>query len=122
HRDEWAVLRVGSGAQEQGHRGFRSHMSTTSLLISFVSFASFLVFQPSVRAQSPDWTAIGAEATRLLQDYVRIDTSNPPGDTRKAADFLAGVLEREGIAVVRYESAPGKAIVLARLKATTAAP
>ena len=26
---------------------------------------------------------------RLLSDYVRIDTSNPPGDTRKAADFLA---------------------------------
>ena len=27
-------------------------------------------------AQSPD------EATRLVREYVRIDTSNPPGDTR----------------------------------------
>jgi len=58
------------------------------------------------------------ETTRLLQEYVRIDTSNPPGDTTKAADFLAGVLQREGIQVTRYESAPGKSIVLARLKAT----
>jgi acetylornithine deacetylase/succinyl-diaminopimelate desuccinylase-like protein len=58
------------------------------------------------------------EATRLLQEYVRIDTSNPPGDTQKAADFLAAIFDREGIPTTRYESAPGKAIVYARLKAT----
>jgi acetylornithine deacetylase/succinyl-diaminopimelate desuccinylase-like protein len=58
------------------------------------------------------------EITRLLQQYVAIDTSNPPGDTRKAADFLASILEREGIPVTRYESAPGKAILYGRLKAT----
>src|SRR5262252_7544517 len=62
------------------------------------------------------------EATRLLQEYVRIDTSNPPGDTRKAADFLAGVFAREGIPTTRYESEPGKAIVYARLKATVNPP
>jgi acetylornithine deacetylase/succinyl-diaminopimelate desuccinylase-like protein len=62
------------------------------------------------------------EATRLLSEYVRIDTSNPPGDTRKAADFLAAILEREGIPVTRYESAPGKAIIYARLKATVSPP
>ena len=72
----------------------------------------------NAQTQAVDWPAIGAEATRILQDYVRIDTSNPPGDTRKAADFLNGILEREGVAVTRYESAPGKAIVLARLKAS----
>jgi acetylornithine deacetylase/succinyl-diaminopimelate desuccinylase-like protein len=62
------------------------------------------------------------EVTSLLQQYVRIDTSNPPGNTSKAADFLAGVLQREGIPVTRYESEPGKAIVLARLKATVSPP
>ena len=67
-------------------------------------------------AQQPD------EATRLLREYVAIDTSNPPGDTRKAADFLASVLERDGIAVTRFESAPGKAIIYARLKATVSPP
>jgi len=80
---------------------------------------SLVVGQGIFAAQTPDWPAIGTEATRILQEYVRIDTSNPPGDTKKAADFLAGILEREGIPVVRYESSPGKAIVLARLKATT---
>jgi acetylornithine deacetylase/succinyl-diaminopimelate desuccinylase-like protein len=58
------------------------------------------------------------ETTRLVQEYVRIDTANPPGDTRKAADFLAGIFQRADIPVTRYESAPGKAIIYARLKAT----
>jgi acetylornithine deacetylase/succinyl-diaminopimelate desuccinylase-like protein len=80
-------------------------------LLFFVTCASFVL---SVDAQPPD------EATRLLQEYVRIDTSNTPGDTRKAADFLAGLLEREGVSVTRYESEPGKAILYARLKATVA--
>jgi acetylornithine deacetylase/succinyl-diaminopimelate desuccinylase-like protein len=71
---------------------------------------------PRVRAQQGD------EVTRLLTQYVAIDTSNPPGDTRKAADFLSSILEREGIPVARYESAPGKAIVSARLKATISPP
>lgn len=64
----------------------------------------------------------GDEARRLLEAYVAIDTSNPPGHTDKAADWLVSVLKREGIAVTRYESAPGKSIVLARLGATVAAP
>jgi acetylornithine deacetylase/succinyl-diaminopimelate desuccinylase-like protein len=58
------------------------------------------------------------EAERLLREYVRIDTSNPPGDTRKTADWLAAILDREGIPVTRYESAPGRAIVYGRLAAT----
>ncbi|HMJ84464.1 MAG TPA: M20/M25/M40 family metallo-hydrolase [Vicinamibacterales bacterium] len=62
------------------------------------------------------------EAVRLLSQYVAIDTSNPPGDTRKAADFLTSVLDAEGIPVTRYESAPGKAIIYARLKATVSPP
>jgi acetylornithine deacetylase/succinyl-diaminopimelate desuccinylase-like protein len=72
--------------------------------------------QASTMAQTQD------EVTRLLTEYVRIDTSNPPGDTRKAADFLASILEREGIPVTRYESAPGKAILYARLLATVSPP
>jgi acetylornithine deacetylase/succinyl-diaminopimelate desuccinylase-like protein len=90
--------------------------------LSFVFFVFFVAHVRSATAQTPDWKAIGDEATKLLEDYVRIDTSNPPGDTRKAADFLAAILEREGIPVTRYESAPGKAILYARLKATVTPP
>src|SRR3954469_4869214 len=67
-------------------------------------------------AQPADWKAVEAEALNTLKGYVRVNTSNPPGDVAKAADFLTDVLKREGIGVTRYESAPGRSIVLARLK------
>ena len=93
-----------------------SYVLKYSTVLTFVSFVPFVLLQRSMRAQTQD------EVTRLLTDYVRIDTSNPPGDTRKAADFLAAILATEGIPVTRYESAPGKAILYARLKATVSPP
>ena len=84
---------------------------------ALLSFVSFMTFVPLGSAMQPQ-----DEVTRLLADYVAIDTSNPPGDTRKAADFLTAILEKEGIPVTRYESAPGKAIIYARLKATVTPP
>jgi acetylornithine deacetylase/succinyl-diaminopimelate desuccinylase-like protein len=62
------------------------------------------------------WDGLGAEATRLLREYVRIDTSIPPGDVTRAADLLERILEAEGLPVTRYESGPGRSIVLARLE------
>lgn len=59
------------------------------------------------------------EAVHYLQEYVRINTSNPPGRTIEAAHFLKGILDKEGIPVTIYESVPGqKANLVARLKAT----
>src|SRR5215471_262940 len=101
---------------ESTQRTQRTQSIFFSVFLVFVSFVSFVFPQRWIQAQQPD------ELTRLLQDYVRLDTSNPPGDTRKAADFLAGVFQRDGIRVERYESAPGKATIYARLKATVSPP
>ena len=87
--------------------------------VAVVFLASGVVVGQGTARQGP---ASQDEATRLLEEYVRIDSSNPPGDTRKTADFLARILEREGVAVTRYESEPGKTIVVARLKATVNPP
>jgi acetylornithine deacetylase/succinyl-diaminopimelate desuccinylase-like protein len=71
----------------------------------------------TMHAQSaPDFNGLGGEAVKTLQSYVRINTSNPPGDVSKAADLLEGILKRENIPVTRYESGPGRSILLARLK------
>jgi acetylornithine deacetylase/succinyl-diaminopimelate desuccinylase-like protein len=51
----------------------------------------------------------------LLQQYVRIDTSNPPGNELPGAQFLAGLLERNGIHAEIVESAPRRASVYARI-------
>ena len=38
------------------------------------------------------------EKAVFLQRFARIDTANPPGDTRQAADFFRAFLDKEGIA------------------------
>jgi acetylornithine deacetylase/succinyl-diaminopimelate desuccinylase-like protein len=74
-------------------------------------------------AQTPDWKTLAAEALKTLQAYVRINTSNPPGDVVNAADLLAGILEREGIPVKRFDAGKGRVTLLARLKGSgTAKP
>ncbi len=55
-------------------------------------------------------------AVDLLRQYLRIDTTNPPGNELKTALFLKGVLEKEGIPVEIDEFAPGRANLLATLK------
>src|SRR3989475_5412954 len=62
-----------------------------------------------------DWKALGDEAAQLLAQYLRINTTNPPGHERRTADWLAAVLAREGIAAQVFEPAPGKANLYARL-------
>lgn len=54
-------------------------------------------------------------AVALLQQYVRIDTSNPPGKELAGARFLADVLAKNGVQAEIIESAPGRANVYARL-------
>ena len=64
-----------------------------------------------------DWDAIAEEAVDLLRRYIRIDTSNPPGNECLAADFLEAVLSKEGIPSRRYDSAPGRTNLVADLAA-----
>src|SRR5215471_4197344 len=56
------------------------------------------------------------EAAHFLAELIKIDTSNPPGNETKAAEYLKSVLEKEGIPAQIYESAPGRGNILARLK------
>jgi acetylornithine deacetylase/succinyl-diaminopimelate desuccinylase-like protein len=77
----------------------------------------YVWLQAAAVAQAPpDWKGLAGEAVATLQAYIRVDTSNPPGDVTKAADLVAGILRKEGVEVQRWESAPGRSIILARLK------
>ncbi len=57
-----------------------------------------------------------AESVTLLREYLRIDTSNPPGNEEAAARFLGRLLEREGIATEYVEAAPGRVSLRAVLR------
>ncbi|MBI3783125.1 MAG: M20/M25/M40 family metallo-hydrolase [Deltaproteobacteria bacterium] len=50
-----------------------------------------------------DWQRAGDEAIDKLQAYVRVDTTNPPGNETPAADLLRDWLSREGIEVRLYD-------------------
>jgi len=62
-----------------------------------------------------DWEAVEQEATELLQRYLRIDTTNPPGGEEAGARLLAEALGKEGFEPTFYEAAPGRVSVSARL-------
>ncbi len=62
-----------------------------------------------------DWPRVHAEALAVLQRYLRIDTSNPPGHETPAAHFLGDLLAAEGIACEYIEEMPGRAMLIARL-------
>src|SRR5262245_15880859 len=53
-----------------------------------------------------DWKGLGDEAAALLSQYIRINTTNPPGNEIAAARWLAAALQREGIESRIFEPAP----------------
>lgn len=63
-----------------------------------------------------DWRALGEEAAALLAQYLRINTTNPPGNEIAAARWLAGLLQQEGIETRIFEPRAGKANLYARLR------
>ena len=63
-----------------------------------------------------DWEKIQEEAVQILSDYLKVDTTNPPGKELAGARFLAGVLEKEGLSARVLESQPDRGNVVSTLK------
>ena len=63
-----------------------------------------------------EWPPLQDEAVRHLQNLVRINTTNPPGNETKAAHYLDRVLRAEGFEPVILEFAPGRGNLVARFK------
>src|SRR5512146_1683644 len=66
---------------------------------------------------APAPAALSREAA-WLADYLRVDTTNPPGHEAAAADLLARLLRAQGFASERYVTASGRVSLAARLPAT----
>lgn len=56
------------------------------------------------------------EAVAWLQEFIRVDTINPPGNESRAVDFYSRILDAEGIEWTAAESAPGRGNIWARLE------
>jgi acetylornithine deacetylase/succinyl-diaminopimelate desuccinylase-like protein len=60
------------------------------------------------------------QAVEWLEEYLRIDTTNPPGNEIKAAKFFQKILDDEGIENQIFEYQPGRANLWARVPHTAA--
>ncbi len=68
-----------------------------------------------VRANGPEGMA--ERARRYLAELTRIDTTNPPGNETRAAEWLKTVAERESIPCELVGASPGRLNFIARLSA-----
>jgi len=62
------------------------------------------------------------EGLQLLSRYLRIDSSNPPGNEIETARFLEKRLTREGIPTRVFESAPRRANLVSTLQGKAGSP
>ena len=62
------------------------------------------------------------ETTALLQDLIRLDTGNPPGNETPAAELLRTYLAGNGVACELYAKVPKRANLVARIPGRGAGP
>ena len=55
-------------------------------------------------------------APERLAAYIRVDTTNPPGNETRGVEFLGGILKQAGIPYDTAESVPGRGNLWARLR------
>lgn len=69
-----------------------------------------------------NWEQTRQETATLLQDLIRFDTTNPPGNETPCLEHIAQILKRDGIDSVILESTPGRGNLVARLQGDGSLP
>jgi acetylornithine deacetylase/succinyl-diaminopimelate desuccinylase-like protein len=92
-----------------------------SRILRAVAVLASLLFGRTLFAQAHpvDWKAIARESETNLGNYLRVNTTNPPGNEFLAARFLKEILDREGIEAQILDTAElgtGRANLYARLR------
>ncbi len=74
---------------------------------------------PAAAQQALNWDSLSAAAVRALSEYLKINTTNPPGNELEGARFLQTLLARDGIDAQILDTAElgsGRANLYARLR------
>ena len=83
-----------------------------------LSVLLLLAVLPAAAQKNPDWNALKAETLEHFSALLKIDTSNPPGNETRAAEYLKQVLEREGIPARLIALDRNRANLVARIRGT----
>jgi len=86
-----------------------------------VFVSAFLISALPTFAQTPvssktDWSKVNQDALRHFQSLVQIDSTDPPGNETRVAEYVKKTLEAEGIPVMMVAKDPARADIIARLK------
>lgn len=98
-----------------------SRVSVVVIVIAVLAGIGAFIAQRHIARDEPEpSTYIPKKATitpelTLLQQYVRIDTTNPPGNETAGARFLGALLQKNHIEYEIIESAPGRGNLYARI-------
>jgi len=84
--------------------------------LAALSFSAFAESQLDGHFRASVWQPYQDETVRLLREYLRIDTSNPPGNELAAAEFFHRLFDQAGISNTIYRYAPGRANIYALIK------
>ena len=88
-------------------------------LVCLAALACALAMAAAAQTPSIDYERLQGETLQRLSEYLRINTSNPPGNESATARWLKEVLAREGIEGQILDTAelgPGRANFYARLR------
>jgi acetylornithine deacetylase/succinyl-diaminopimelate desuccinylase-like protein len=84
--------------------------------LSILVAASFVAAPPLCAQQTGNLARLQDEAVRRTVEYLRINTTNPPGNENRTAAFFARIFTAEGIPFDSASSAPGRGNIWARLE------
>ena len=77
---------------------------------------AIFLLSTTLQAAEPKWSAIEPVALDLLQQYIRIDSVNPPVDSRRPAAFFKAELEKVGLQPKLLGNSPEHMNMIVRLE------
>src|SRR5688500_7732099 len=84
-------------------------------------FVAFSCAEPvsTLAENAPEGDVMTIDAVELARKLVAFPSTNPPGEEKACADFVAQLLAEQGFAVERYEFAPGRPSLVAKTGGTS---
>jgi acetylornithine deacetylase/succinyl-diaminopimelate desuccinylase-like protein len=86
------------------------------LVLAALAFSAYAETQLDDQLRAIAWPPYQEETVQLMREYLRIDTSNPPGNELAAAEFFHRLFDQAGIPNTIYPYAPGRANIYAVIK------
>lgn len=112
-------MRTNPGFDQLSSPRIRRHKSKGKPRAWLFSLLAALIFTAThlpAALPVPDFAAAREETVKILSGFIQVDTSNPPGNETKSAEYLKRFLDREGIPSEILALEPARGNLVARLK------